>query len=97
MQHALSFYCNTFVTRRLIICNISSDFQFGWNKFSTKKPPSFLVLLLGYASLYVLSASTNFVIKTMENGVGKDGLRARKYYFTYTVLPEMVAEQSMTQ
>ena len=29
-----------------------------------------------------------------ENGLGKDGIRAGKY-FTYTVLPEMIAEQSL--
>ena len=32
----------------------------------------------------------------IENGVGKDGIRAGKY-FTYTVLPEMISEQSLNQ
>ena len=32
----------------------------------------------------------------IENGIGKDGIRAGRY-FTYTVLPEMIAEQSLNQ
>jgi hypothetical protein len=32
----------------------------------------------------------------VENGIGKDGIRAGKY-FTYTILPEMVADQSLKQ
>lgn len=30
-----------------------------------------------------------------KDGLGKDGIRAGKYNFTYTVLPEMLAEQSL--
>ena len=32
----------------------------------------------------------------IENGVGKDGIKVGKY-FTYTVFPEMIAEQSLNQ
>jgi hypothetical protein len=36
----------------------------------------------------------NYADRT-KNGVGADGISAGKYYFTYTVLPEMIAEQSL--
>ena len=36
----------------------------------------------------------NYADRTRD-GIGKDGIRAGKYYFTYTVLPEMVAQQSL--
>lgn len=32
-----------------------------------------------------------------KDGIGKDGIRAGKYSFTYTVLPEMIAEHSLNK
>ena len=36
----------------------------------------------------------NYADRTRD-GIEKDGIRAGKYYFTYTVLPEMIAQQSL--
>lgn len=36
----------------------------------------------------------NYADRT-KDGIGKDGIRAGKYNFTYTVQPEMIAEQSL--
>ena len=38
----------------------------------------------------------NYADRTRD-GIGKDGIRVGKYYFTYTVLPEMIAEQSLNK
>ena len=36
----------------------------------------------------------NYADRTRD-GIGKNGIRAGKYYFTYTILPEMIAQQSL--
>ena len=38
----------------------------------------------------------NYADRT-KDGLGKDGIRAGKYCFSYTVLPEMIAEQSLNK
>lgn len=38
----------------------------------------------------------NYADRTRD-GIGKDGIRVGKYYFTSTVLPEMIAEQSVNK
>ena len=38
----------------------------------------------------------NYADRTRD-GIGKDGIRVGKYYFTSTVLPEMIAEQSLNK
>lgn len=36
----------------------------------------------------------NYADRT-QNGLGKDGIRGGRYYFTYTVRPDMLAENSL--